>query len=298
MLYESKCKQTKGLEAKPMRIARRVLSPFVVLAAFYGGYRLLQWATADAWSVIDSVRAGSPRFDDLLFLVVAVLVWACFAWLALGGLLTFLSELPGAVGSACGAVAEKVTPAAYRNVAKIALGISVAAGPLMGALPANAAPVDNPAQAAAAAQLPSLDRPSSTGTSLPAAAQLPSLDRPAGAPVVGPEANLPMPDRPQSSNPSGTLPSPDRPSAEQTGAGNQAQQAQQRQQQAGQHVVKRGDTLWDIAASQLPAGASAQEITNEWHRWYQANKDVIGEDPNLILPGQVLQAPPDSGGGR
>lgn len=283
-----------------MRIARRVLSPFVVLAAFYGGYRLLEWATADAWSVVDSVRAGNPAFDDLLFLVVAVLVWVCFAWLALGGLLTFLSELPGAIGSACGAMAEKVTPAAYRNVAKIALGISVAAGPLMGALPANAAPVDNPAQAAAAAQLPSLDRPSSTGTIMPAAAQLPSLDRPAGAPATGPEANLPMPDRPQSSNPGSTLPMPDRPSAEQTGnqAQQQAQHRAQQQQQQGQHVVKRGDTLWDIAKDRLGPGASAQEITNEWHRWYEANKNVIGEDPDLILPGQVLHAPPDSGAGR
>ena len=299
-----------------MRTVRRILSPFVVLAAFYFGARLLLWVTTDSWATIDDLRAGNPTFDDLLMLLVSVLAWACFAWLAIGALLTFLSALPGAAGSVFGAMAEKVTPAAYRRVAKIALGITVAAGPMVAVMPAHAAPVDSPSQTAATQMLPSLDRPSGNQTMFPNAAQLPNIDRPAGS-WTGQEAGqLPMPDRPTSGQNTGQntgrtlgLPLPDRPMTQvgqtgnqQQGQQNQGQQQQgqqnqqqnrqqQRQQQAGQHVVVRGDTLWDIAAASLPDGASNADIARETQRWYDANRQVIGENPDLILPGQILQAP-------
>ncbi len=56
-------------------------------------------------------------------------------------------------------------------------------------------------------------------------------------------------------------------------------------------VVMRGDSLWSIAARDLGPMASDVEIARHWPKWYAANKDVIGGDPGLILPGQVLQAP-------
>ena len=43
-------------------------------------------------------------------------------------------------------------------------------------------------------------------------------------------------------------------------------------------VVRRGDTLWGFAGP-------------EWPRWYAANRAVIGDDPDLILPGQRLVVP-------
>ena len=57
------------------------------------------------------------------------------------------------------------------------------------------------------------------------------------------------------------------------------------------HVVADGDTLWSIARATLPAPESAAEITAEWHRWYAANRGVIGADPDLIRPGQDLIRP-------
>lgn len=287
-----------------MRTVRRILSPFVVLAAFYFGARLLLWITADSWATVDSLRGGNPTFDDLLMLLVSVLAWLCFGWLALGALLTFLAALPGAVGSAFGAVADKVTPAAYRKVAKIALGISVAAGPMVATLPAHATPVDSPSQTAATQMLPSLDRPGSTQTVFPGAAQLPNLDRPTGT-YTGELGQLPMPDRPTSDQTTGRaigLPLPDRPVTQVGQDANQQQQDRtqqqgqqnRRQQPAGQHVVVRGDTLWDIAAANLPDGASNADIARETQRWYQANRHVIGDNPDLILPGQILQAPPSN----
>jgi LysM repeat protein len=56
-------------------------------------------------------------------------------------------------------------------------------------------------------------------------------------------------------------------------------------------TVRAGDSLWSIAADHLPAEATAAQIDAAWHEWYQANHDVIGDDPNLIRPGQVLAAP-------
>lgn len=56
-------------------------------------------------------------------------------------------------------------------------------------------------------------------------------------------------------------------------------------------TVGAGDTLWDIAAKDLGKLATDTEIAAHWPKWYSANKDVIGPDPAILLPGQVLLAP-------
>ncbi|ONI75501.1 hypothetical protein BWI15_06525 [Kribbella sp. ALI-6-A] len=60
---------------------------------------------------------------------------------------------------------------------------------------------------------------------------------------------------------------------------------------SGRHVVLRGESLWSIAAAELGPGASESAIAARWPQWYAANRAVIGPDPDLLLPGQVLQAP-------
>ena len=59
------------------------------------------------------------------------------------------------------------------------------------------------------------------------------------------------------------------------------------------HVVRRGDTLWDIAAARLGPGATAGDIAAAWPRWYAANRRLIGPDPSHIVPGQRLVPPPE-----
>ena len=56
-------------------------------------------------------------------------------------------------------------------------------------------------------------------------------------------------------------------------------------------VVRRGDTLWALAARALGPSASAAEIAAEWPRWWQTNKRAIGDDPDLLVPGTRLTAP-------
>jgi nucleoid-associated protein YgaU len=56
-------------------------------------------------------------------------------------------------------------------------------------------------------------------------------------------------------------------------------------------VVAVGDCLWTLAAADLPSGAGAAEVTSRWHAIYRLNRGVIGADPDLIRPGQVLLLP-------
>jgi nucleoid-associated protein YgaU len=55
--------------------------------------------------------------------------------------------------------------------------------------------------------------------------------------------------------------------------------------------VREGDSLWTIAADELGAGATNTAIARRWPQWYAANARAIGDDPDLLLPGQVLRAP-------
>ncbi|MDQ0731608.1 LysM peptidoglycan-binding domain-containing protein [Arthrobacter sp. B1I2] len=56
-------------------------------------------------------------------------------------------------------------------------------------------------------------------------------------------------------------------------------------------TVLAGDTLWDIVATYLGPDASDVDIALEWPRWYAANRALIGGCPDVLLPGQILQAP-------
>lgn len=95
------------------------------------------------------------------------------------------------------------------------------------------------------------------------------------AQAAGPEARhiphsvsgLPLPDRPESQVSPARAPAP--------------------------HTVRvrPGDTLWAIAARSLPKGATDAQIAAATRAWHQANRDVIGADPHLIFPAQILTPP-------
>ena len=59
----------------------------------------------------------------------------------------------------------------------------------------------------------------------------------------------------------------------------------------GRTVVSAGDSLWALAAADLGPQATDTEIAAHWPRWYERNRAVIGNQPDLILPGQVLEPP-------
>jgi nucleoid-associated protein YgaU len=53
-----------------------------------------------------------------------------------------------------------------------------------------------------------------------------------------------------------------------------------------EHTVTEDETLSHIALKYY--GSAAKE---KWMVIYEANKDVIGDNPNIIVPGQVLKIP-------
>ena len=56
-------------------------------------------------------------------------------------------------------------------------------------------------------------------------------------------------------------------------------------------IVQSGDSLWSIAAAHLGSGASKAQIAAAWPRWYEANKKIIGQNPDHLELGLVLQVP-------
>jgi nucleoid-associated protein YgaU len=124
-----------------------------------------------------------------------------------------------------------------------------------------------------------LPRPSVAGTSPAASSPAPSMPAPSMSTASSPTPSNPTPTR--SAPPAGgtgtpTMPGPGSgPEGSSTGV-----------------VVRAGDSLWTIAARSLGPHATNAEIAHEWPRWWAANRQLIGSDPNLIQPGLRLSPPP------
>ncbi|MDQ3604260.1 MAG: LysM peptidoglycan-binding domain-containing protein [Actinomycetota bacterium] len=69
-------------------------------------------------------------------------------------------------------------------------------------------------------------------------------------------------------------------------------EAQTEDKNTSSAVVRPGDSLWSISEGRLGPNATPQQIYNETARIYALNRERIGEDPNLIYPGEVLLLKP------
>jgi len=240
----------------------------------------LGWAAGSPVSIWHRLIASAdPNFDQLLTGSAALVAWTCLASFCVAVSLEVAGRLPGAVGRRCSAIAIRVSPRVVRRLAQATIGISVLAGPISGgsAWAATAArPMTTVAYSGASPV--SVDRPLGWGSAVALEIPPPSapatrvdLDRPAASFVASPPA---PPSRVTQPGPAVLI------------TGNAHREA------AGDtYVVRQGDALWDIAARHLGPGASAADIAREWPRWYGANRAVIGLDPNLLRPGELLSPP-------
>jgi hypothetical protein len=249
-----------------------------------------------AW--LDEVGA-----DRALAVVAAALLWLAAAWLAIGLLATLAGRLPGAPGLIAGGVTRCVLPRAVAAALAGSAGLGVLLVPA--AAGAAAPPTPHPA--------PSVSLPAPTWPVTPRtpAASQPTSDAP--TPARPDRRPLPAPrwpssrgtvgDSPRSSpathrpRPAMPAPTPVTTRAPRTGAGHPPKPDSPAPRES-KVVVRPGDSLWLIAARRLGGHPTDAAIAAAWPHWYATNRDVIGADPRLIVPGQRLVDPSIALGGQ
>ena len=255
---------------------RRLIALLTTGTVYLAVSVLLQWSSS---GLATTVRADGPApLDAQIGLAAAAGGWLVLTWLAFSTLVALAAgPAPGAQTGTrrprLQGLAERVTPALVRRAAAAmvgaGVGVGLAGGSLAGTITAYAGDGARPVSSATAALTPG-------APGAPTPPRLPDLDRPADAlPGWTPDrpARVPPPASPSGVHLVATVPLKGRAVADEV-------------------IVRRGDTLWDIAARHLGPGATSAEIATEWPRWHRANDTVIGPRPDHILPGQRLQPPP------
>ena len=296
---------TAGL---PGRVGRVGLGAAVrvVLALAVGAFAVVvlgRWA----WLLWQGVRGPGPASASELLVALAASAGAVLgAWLWLGMVASALSRLPG-VG-ALAAPLNALAPRVARSAVAFLIGATLVGG---AAATAQAAPTSSAsASVAGAVRSPGVTLIHTTTDPSPSPSPSPSATPGAAPTTSGPDVSITPGAGPQAGQPSASAPadagsSPGwRPSAPTVRPGLDPRfHAPAARQPAGtdggaqprQVVVVRGDTLWSIAARALGPEATPAQIAAEWPRWYAANRDVIGPNPDIIRPGEILTAP--NGGG-
>lgn len=259
-------------------------------------------------------HAASPRSwlaeagaDQVVATLAAAALWAAAVWVGLGLLAGLAARLPGGLGRGAQRVAAAVLPLVLRRVLAGTAGLGVllapvAAGAIAPSAFGGAPPPSSTLPSMPPPTLPSTlpgpawpsAPPTSTPSPLPApvwphSASTPDRSKTVGTPA--PSASRPAPSQhkqppdrrtaepPQTTEPGHPSAPRDRPPAPPARSADEVR-------------VGRGDSLWKLSAHRLGPDATAAEITAYWPEVYAANRKVIGADPGLITPGQVLHVPP------
>ncbi|WP_426996353.1 LysM peptidoglycan-binding domain-containing protein [Pseudarthrobacter sp. N5] len=244
----------------------------------------------DRWRV-SAARQQSLSFEDLLGMAANTVGLVMVAWWVLSLLIALAAAVLERAGSRRAADATgRFSPAFMRRLALAALGIQLISAPM-----ANAAaitpgwgPTQEMAYSAAWAPTSGQQPIGSQQAAEASAAALPTRRLPA-LPTATPTGDTqplrsvaPEPQwkpGPSAPEPGLVIARPIRTGQEATG------------ENFGSVTVLAGDSLWSIAARELGPAASDVDIALYWPRWYQANQDAIGQNPDVLLPGQILKSP-------
>ncbi|MGZ4685248.1 LysM peptidoglycan-binding domain-containing protein [Oryzihumus sp.] len=254
-----------------------------------------------AWRRVGAPGPVDPA--DLLLLVVCAGGVLVGLWLGLSVTAAVLGALPGTPGAVARALARR-GPAVSRRVASLLLGSTLVAAFGPGTAVADTGTPSGPWSGAPAPTATSvLPTPGFTPPP-PAAAPLPGPGfHPAPAPttVTRPQAAATPPGSAHGTGEELPGPgwSPTRPAPVRRDASLDVLHPSRnpaRLPVLEGVAVRRGDTLWSIAARHLGPTATAAQIALEWPRWHASNRHVIGDDPDRLVPGQLLEPPSPNGG--
>lgn len=213
-----------------------------------------------------SSRGQSLAFEELLGLVANTSGLIVVAWWLMSLLIALASAALARTGNDRAAeITGRFSPAFMRRLALAALGLQLLGAPLAQAASDPADPAWSPTSspAVSAVWAPAVAAKSGVPTTPPSDEGMDPRWKPS-APVVDPGPLAAQPFR---------------------------SARHQNATDSGHVIVRAGDSLWSIATRELGGGASDVDVALEWPRWYQANKAVIGDNPDLLLPGQVLRPP-------
>jgi uncharacterized membrane protein YtjA (UPF0391 family) len=259
-----------------------------------GGNLLQRWRSSTA-------RQQVLSFEDQLGIIANTAALIVITWWLISFLIAIVWALLQHSGrSGAAAATAKFSPAFMRRLAVAALGFQLLAAPLATAatLPS---PDPQPRPAVSALWTPTATAPGGLVLPLP----LRSLAAPASPapPAAGTAAGPALPSTAAAPAPDPALPSPGPspaasppwiPPAPAVAPGTlAARQLRTDNPEVGgaEVTVRAGDSLWSLAASRLGPLASDVDIAAEWPRLYQANRSVVGDNPDLLHPGQVLRLP-------
>jgi len=267
----------KQIQTRPRAVRCGALA---ILTAWITAVIIVRSATLGAWA---AVRGPDADVDDGVALLAGTAGLLVLGWLAVATVLAAIAELsPQGTRAGRGSryLADRSAPAMLRRGVAVLLGAAL----LGGVSPAHAAPPRPPV--AVSMSVGSALDPGWSPT--PARLTSPALDpswhsTPAAAVAVG-RPTVGAPTAPASVVDLRRQPQldPQWGSSHRRRAGAVPQIAM---------TVRRGDTLWDIAARHLGPAATDLEIAQAWPRWFAANRAVIGPDPDRLHPGQRLTPP-------
>lgn len=213
--------------------------------------------------------ADAPAPDALVGALVLALGAVAAAVLAAGCAMLTATSCAAALGrrwTRTEAVAARLVPVVLRRALTVGVGAGLTLGLGTTAL-ADEVDVGWAVTSGSAAQ-------QTAATATPAAQPTVRTSDPAAAPTVSGIASAGRPGVPVASPVSASAASPTTADAA-----------------AGTVTVRAGDSLWSITAGLLPPGADDARIAAAWPLLYDANRDVVGPDPGLIHPGDVLTVP-------
>ena len=225
-----------------------------------------------------SSPAGHPSlgFEDQLGVAANTAGLIVIVWWAMSFVIAVAAALLDRRGNGRAAsAAGKFTPAFMRRLALAVVGLQLVTAPLATASSLPALPGFHGAAPATSAAWTPTAVPSATGTLPPDVMSAPGPAPQPGAPAVAHPQWRPL-----------------SPVVEPGPLAGRQLRAPQPGGQSTEVTVRPGDSLWSLSSARLGPFASDVDIALDWPRIYQANRDTIGGNPNLLRPGQVLQLPP------